>query len=417
MGIVRAALEKRAVEWGPSTNPPSNGSLGMGTPTGGRVSEMSALQVTAVYGSVGVIADSLATLPWDRWSSLDPATRKKLPPTQLMRQPYVEISRTDWLTQYATSMALRGNFYGHIVARDEDFYPTQIKPIHPDYAQVRRAPAGAVNAGAPEYRFNGKPVKIDDVFHIRNLSLAGSLVGLNPIEYLRVAIALALAQEGYGAAYFKNSANPGGVIEAEDDLDDEEVGVLARSWMQAHQGVGQSHLPAVLTAGAKFHAIQITPQDSQFLESRAYSGSDISGKIFRVPPHMIGIVDRSTSWGTGIEQQEMGFARNTLAGYYGRLEEGVTSLSSDEDYTRFNLSERLRGDKLTRYRAYSLGVLGGWLCADDIRDDEGMQPIPDGKGKNYMVPINSELLEQALKELQAPVTPVTPPPEDGGTNA
>jgi HK97 family phage portal protein len=411
MGIVRAALEKRAVEWGPSTAPPTNGSLGMGNPTGGRVSEATALQVTAVYGSVGVIADSLATLPWDRWSSLEPATRRKLPPTQLMKQPYVEIRRTDWLTQYATSMALRGNFYGHVVDRDEDFYPTQIKPIHPDHAEVRRAPAGASNAGAPEYRFNGKLVKIDDVFHIRNLSLAGSLVGLNPIEYLRVALALALAQEGYGAAYFRNSANPGGVIEAEDDLDDEEVGVLARSWMQAHQGVGQSHLPAVLTAGAKFHAIQITPQDSQFLESRAYSGSDISGKIFRVPPHMIGIVDRSTSWGTGIEQQEMGYARNTLAGYYGRLEEGVTSLSPDEDYTRFDLSERLRGDKLQRYQAHSLGVLGGWLCADDVRDEEGKAPVPDGMGANYMVPINSELLKQALKELQAPVTPVTPPPE------
>jgi HK97 family phage portal protein len=408
VSIIRAAFEQRAVEWG-NTTPPTNGSLGMGGAGVGRVSEQSALQITAVWGSAAVIAKSLAALPWERLSTLEPASRRKLPLTRLLEQPYSEISRMDWLTQYAMSMALRGDFFGHVVERDQDLFPSQIKPIHPDRAQVRRLPDGSV-----EYRFHGKVVPTDDVFHIRFLSLPGSLTGLSPIEHLRVTLGLALSQERYGAAYFRNSANPSGVIELPEgqDLDDDETLALARAWMQAHQGVDQSNLPAVLSGGAKFNPISITPQDSQFLESRSYSAADISGRIFQVPPHMIGIVDRSTSWGTGIEQQEMGFVRNTLAGYIGRLEEAMTALTPGRGYVRFNLAERLRGDALQRAQKNSLGVLGGWLCADDVRDEEGMPPVPDGMGKNYMVPINSELLRQALKDLETAPTPVPAPPDD-----
>lgn len=415
MSLIRRSLERRGFgpgEWG-NTNPPTNGSLGGGGAGIGRVSEQTALQITAVYGSVGVIADGIATLSWNRLSSLDPATRKRLPWTQLLRQPYVEISRMDWLTQYAMSMALRGEFFGHTVDRDQDFYPSQVKPVHPDQAQVRRLPSGAV-----EYTFFGRTVPVDDVVHIRNLSLPGGLRGLNPIEFLRISLGLAVAQERYGASYFRNSANPSGVLETDDELEDDDVIKVARNWMQAHQGVDQANLPAVLQGGMKWNPISISPQDSQFLESRQYSGSDISGKIFRVPPHMIGIVDRSTSWGTGIEQQERGFVTNTLGGYLGRLEEWASSAQPDREYVRFDLSQRLRGDKLQRYQAYSLGVLGGWLCADDILAEEDLPPVPDGLGKNYMVPINSELLKQAMKDAEAASKEAQNVPRaDGGTDA
>jgi len=360
------------------------------------MSQTGALQVLAVYGSVGVIADALATLPWERWSTEDAAKRKKLPLTELLKKPYVEISRMDWLTQYAMSMCLRGNFYGDIVERDQDFNPSQIKPMAPDACSVRR------NAqGFPEYRFNGKVVPTDRVFHIRNLSLAGSVAGLNPIQYLRLAINKARMQDEYAAAYLTNSANPEGVLEVEDELDPDETVALARSWNAAHQGVGRAHLPAVLTGGMKFNPISVNPKDSQFLESMQYSASAISGMIFRVPPHMIGIVDRSTSWGTGIEQQERGFVTNTLGRYIGAMDEAMTEAAPGGNYVRLNLDERLRGDKLQRYQAYALGTAGGWLCADDVLAAEDMPPLPDGQGQNYMVPINSELLAQALQSMKA----------------
>ena len=131
---------------------------------------------------------------------------------------------------------------------------------------------------------------------------------------------------------------------------------------------------------------------------------------------MIGIVDRSTSWGTGIEQQEMGFVRNTLAGYLKRYENAITKLSPPGNFVRFDLSHRLRGDKGARYAAYSLGRLGGWLSANDIRADEDMPPITGPGGDEYLVPINSELLEVALQELTPPAPAPAPAfPETGGS--
>ena len=119
--------------------------------------------------------------------------------------------------------------------------------------------------------------------------------------------------------------------------------------------------------------------------------------IFRVPPHMIGIVDRSTSWGTGIEQQEMGFVRNTLQGYITRYERAMTAAHGGTTFVKMDLSHRLRGDKLQRYQAYSLGILGGFLCADDIRAAEDMPPVPGGIGKTFLAPINTEPLQNALQ--------------------
>jgi HK97 family phage portal protein len=387
---VFAAQERRTVgEFGDSTPPPPGSMFMQGR------SDASALQVMAVWGSVSVIAGTLSTLPWQLLSSMDPAKRRVLPLSPLLDRPYAEIYRVDWLKQYAVSMALWGEFFGHIISRDENLDPSQIKPISPTSARVRRLPDGT-----PEYRFNGKVVPVDNVLHIRNLSLAGALEGLKQVEILAPTFSLARAQDAYGAAYFANSSNPEGQILVEDELDPEETLKLARTWQAAHQGVGKAHMPAVLTGGAKFEAISINPKDSQFLESKQWLAGAIAGMIFRVPPHMLGIVDRTTSWGTGIEQQETQFVTNTLADYIAPLEEAMTRLSPNERYVKFDLSERLRGDKLQRYQAYALGTAGGWLCADDVLAAEDMPPLPNGQGKNYMVPINSELLAQALQSMK-----------------
>ena len=363
--------------WGDST-PPAPSMLG-GAVAGTTVTEKTALQVAAVYGSIGVISDAVSTLPLNLLSSLDAAKRKRLAPSQLLIQPYSEMSLIDWLVQYCTSLALRGNFYGLIVSRDKQTkFPTQIKPIHPDFARVRRMPDGTI-----EYRFHNEVIPADNVFHIRYISVPESMVGLNPIEYLRNTLGLARAADLYGASFFQNSALPSGIISVEDDMDEEAVLDLKQQWIQMHQGIGQANMPAVLSGDAKFQAISINPEDAQFLGSRQFSQGEISGMIFRVPPHMIGIVDRTTSWGTGIMQQEQGFVTNTLGGYLTRLENALTALHPDGQYVRFDLTQRLRGDKVQRYQAYALGIEGGWLCADDIRKEEDMAPLPNGQGKIF----------------------------------
>jgi HK97 family phage portal protein len=181
--------------------------------------------------------------------------------------------------------------------------------------------------------------------------------------------------------------------------------------MEAHAG---RRIPAVLTGGARFKAISINPEDSQFLETRQYDAATISGQIFRVPPHMLGIVDRTTSWGTGIEQQEMGYVRNTLIGYLVRGEQMMTALHPGGQFAKFDLSVRLRGDKLSRYTAHNLGRLGGWLNADEIRAEEDMAPLPEGEGERYLVPINSELLTAAIAAAQQSIRDQQTPPSSGG---
>jgi HK97 family phage portal protein len=410
--IRRAAslLERRGADptlpWGPSTVPPSNGMLG-GSTAGVAVTEATALQIAAVYGSVGVIADATSTLPLDLMDSPHRRSGRLLPPSALLTEPFVEISLEDWLTQYTTAMALRGNFFGEITERDRDFYPTQIKPIHPDHARVTRLLDGSI-----EYRFGGKVVDGDRVFHVRNLSVPEGLVGLNPIEYLRATWGLARAMDMYGNAFFQNSALPSGAIEVEGDLDDEETLALAKAWMQMHQGIGAAHLPAVLTGGAKFNPITITPEDAQFLQTRQFSAGVICGQIFRVPPHMIGLVDRTTSWGTGIEQQEMGFVRNTLLGYLVKLERALTRIHPPGQFVKFDLTERLRGDRLQRAQAQTLGIANGSLLPDEARAEEDRPPLPDGIGQTPLAPINAQPLAAMALASIAAQQGKTPPPDD-----
>ena len=381
------------LEWG-STVPPSNGMLS-GSAAGTVVSEKTALQVAAVYGSVGVLADAVSTLPIYVVNDPESPTRKRLKPPRLITEPYAEISVTDWWTQYTISMALRGNFFGQIIQRDSEFYPEQIKPIHPDKVRVARLWNGEV-----EYRFNGRVVPNQDVFHVRYLSVADGLVGLNPVEYLRNSLGLARAQDLYGAAWFQNSAMPSGVIQTPGELDEDETIALARRWNATHQGIGQSSLPAVLTEGMEWKTISMNPEDSQFIESRGFSQGEISGMLFRVPPHMIGIVDRSTSWGRGIEQQETGFVRNTLSSYIVRGERSLTKILRPNEFVEFDVGQRMRGDKLERYQGYSLGILGGWEIADEIRAEEGKPPLPNGLGKVPLAPINTEPLEAMLERIK-----------------
>lgn len=386
---VRAA--SGSVEWGPTTAPPPPSGWG-----GGTVTTSAALQIAAVYGCVGLLTSSVATAPLRLVDSDIPSRAKQLPLSPLMTQPYAEISRLEWIVQFVASLALRGNFYGQIIARDSELYAEQVKPISPDEVQVHRDRG----TGKLEYKFSGKKVPLDDVVHVKMISLPGMLKGVNPIEALRLTFGLSIETTRYGESFFRNSAFPSGVIETDAKYDQVETEAIVKNWVSAHQGTQNANLPAMLTGGAKFKAITISPEDSQFLEARGFSAVEISGTIFRIPPHMVGLVDKTTSWGRGVEQQELGYTRNTLQDYTGRFEEMMTALHPPKQYAIVDLSHRLRGDTLERSQAGSLQMLAGLAIADEIRAELFDRPaLPNGEGKKPFVPINTELLERALEEI------------------
>lgn len=371
--------------WGDSTPPPPG--LAGGRVAGVNVTEGSAIGLAAVYACVGILADAVATLPLRQYrGAKNDKTEIDLAP--VLEQPHSEMTQLDWLTQGVVSIALRGNMWGQTISRDRLLYPTQIQLWHPDQVSARKG-----TGGQTEIRYGGKLVPPDDVFHIKGLQLPGSIVGINPIEALRVTLGLARAADLYGASYFQNSANPGGVISVPGQLDPDETEAMAQSWKSAHQGVDAAWLPAVLTEGATWTQIAIKPDDAQFIQSRQMSRAEVA-TIFRIPPHMMGDVDRTSSWGAGIEQQELGFVRITLLGWLRRFELALSDLLPAGEYVKFDLSERLRGDTLQRSQGYVLARNGGWLNVDEIRAKEDMPPLPDGAGEDYLKPLNMGILGQ-----------------------
>lgn len=381
-----------SVEWGPTTAPPPPSGWG-----GTGVTATGTLQIAAVYGCVGLLSSSVATAPLRLVDNDVPSRARQLPLSPLMTKPYAEISRLEWIVQFVSSLALRGNFYGQIIDRDRELYATQVKPIAAENVKIRRSRDGKL-----EYRFFNEPVSIDDVVHVKMISLPGMLQGVNPIEALRLTFALSIEQMRYGESFFRNSAYPAGVIQVAGKLGEVETQAMARSFLASHQGVDKANLPAVLTEGAEFKPVTITPEDSQFLEARGYSAVEISGTIFRIPPHMVGLVDKTTSWGRGVEQQELGYTRNTLQDYTGRFTEMMTALHPPKQYAVVDLSHRLRGDTLERSQSGSLQMLAGLATSDEIRAELFDRPaLPNGEGKKPFVPINTELLERALEEVAA----------------
>lgn len=368
--------------WG-DTTPPTN-SMGSSPVAGVTVNEKNSLGIGAVWACVGILSDAVATLPLKQYRGVG-TKRREVAPSLLITDPWPEAGQNelDFRAGGTMSLALRGNTYGEIVDRDKNMTASMVRPIDPNGMDVRRNRI----SGAVEYRDHGKLLAPDDVFHIRNLRRDGHLVGLNPIEELRTTLGLARAQELMASAFFANSANPSGVLETSEDLSEEETLALARAWMVTHQGIGQAQMPAVLTGGVTWRQVTMNMADAQFIESRGLSRSDIA-MIFRIPPHMIGDVDRTTSWGTGIEQQEMGFVRITLLGYLRRWEIAVSNLLPDGEYCRFDLKQRLRGDTLSRFQSWTLGINGGWMNPDDVLKEEGEAALPNGMGQAYRMPIN-----------------------------
>lgn len=396
MSIVRSAaanvFERRTTPpgtpWGDST-PISNGQI----PTsiaGTRVTEQSAMRVGAVWACVSVLADGVATLPLRQYRGdlLDVKTATPMDPSPLIQNPWSESSLLDFLTGGQVSLALRGNFYGEVVERDKRLMAVQIMPLDPDVVSVDRDKDGYIEYKVRSSAGGSRTIQRDDVVHIRNVMRSGALVGLNPIEYLRTTLGLATAATEYGAAFFSNSAVPLGTLETEEDLTEDETLKLARAWIQAHQGINKAMLPAVLTGGVTFKETAFSLEDFQFIESRQLSNQDIA-MAFRIPPHMISQVDKTTSWGAGIEQQMQGFVRFTLGGYLRRWERAFSALLPPGQFCRFDVKALIRPDTV-QASAVSVNLKNAGVAnSDELRDwFFDMGPIADGSGQTYLVPLN-----------------------------
>lgn len=353
-------------------------SAGFEADAGVVVSERTALQSIAVYACVQLLADSVAVLPMDAYKKRGDLRVSVEPQPSLVRQPFMGLTNFEWLFQTMTSLALRGNSYHVVAGRDANEYVTDLQPIHPDWVNI------IIDQDTGQYRYSigGEPVATADIVHIRRFSMPGYPFGLSPIEKAAQGIGMALAAERYGARYFGQSANPSAILTTDQQLTQAQATDAMKRWNASHGG--KRH-PAFLGGGVKYQAITISPNESQFLQTRELQTADIA-RLFRIPPHMIGQTDRTTSWGTGIEQQSIGFVRYTLTPWLKCLEDALSQLLPRGQYVRFNVDALLRADTTARFLAYTQARNAGWLNVNEIRALEDLPPVENGD--DYLQPLN-----------------------------
>ena len=353
-----------------------------GTTSGKAVNERTAMQTSAVYACVRILAESVAGLPlhvYERTANGSKSTKPSHPLYRLLHdEPNREMTSFVFRETLMSHLLLWGNAYAQII-RDGRGFPIALYPLLPDRMAVDRNESGEL---VYTYQSDRGQVKLrrENVLHIPGLGFDG-LIGYSPIAMAKNAVGLALATEDYGAAFFANGANPGGVLEHPGVIKPEQADRLRESW-QSQFGGANAHKVAVLEEGLKFHQMSIPPEQAQFLETRKFQINEIA-RIFRVPPHMVGDLEKSSF--SNIEQQSLEFVKYTLDPWVVRWEQSLQQaliLPSEKAtiFIKFNLDGLLRGDYQSRMQGYSTGIQNGFMSVNDVRGLEDMNLLTAEEG-------------------------------------
>ena len=376
-----------------------------GTTSGKPVNEHTAMQMTAVYSCVRILAEAVAGLPLHLYKYTDSGGKEKAlshPLYFLLHdEPNPEMSSFVFRETLMTHLLLWGNAYAQII-RNGKGEVIALYPLMPNRMSVDRDSSGSLyytytrySDEAPTMKGMTVTLRPSDVFHIPGLGFDG-LVGYSPIAMAKNAIGMAIACEEYGAKFFANGAAPGGVLEHPGTIKDPQK--VRDSWNAAYQGSSNSHRVAVLEEGMKYQPIGISPEQAQFLETRKFQINEIA-RIFRVPPHMVGDLEKSSF--SNIEQQSLEFVKYTLDPWVIRWEQTISRalLRPDEKklyFAKFNVDGLLRGDYVSRMNGYATARQNGWMSANDIRELENLDRIPPELGGDlYLINGNMTKLEDA----------------------
>lgn len=366
------------------------------TTSGKPVNEKTAMQTTAVYACVRILAEAIASLPLHVYEYMTDGSKKLVHDHPLYfllhDEPNPEMTSFVFRETLMSHLLVWGNAYAQIV-RDGAGRVIGLYPLLPNKMDVQRDDYGRLyyvysrdSDENPMFKEYGSIVlSPDDVLHIPGLGFDG-LIGYSPIAMAKNAVGMTLACEEYGASFFANGANPGGVLEHPGVLKDPSK--VRESWNSVYRGVNNAHKIAVLEEGMKYQQIGIPPEEAQFLETRKFQINEIA-RLYRIPPHMVGDLEKSSF--SNIEQQSLEFVKYTLDPWVIRWEQSLQKallLPSEKKryFIKLNVDGLLRGDYQSRMNGYATGRQNGWFSANDIREMENMNPIPDEEGGNlYLI--------------------------------
>ena len=328
------------------------------------VSPDAALRLSSVWACVRLLTDTISSMPVDvyRVGTLDP-----LPTPAVIASPAAGKPLHEWLAEALNSLLLRGNAYGLITARSgATLLPSQVEMLHPDLVSAVRTGDGRV-----EWRVGGTVVDKSELLHIRAHPRPGYPLGLSPVEYAAQTIGLGLAVEKFGAQFFADGCQPSGILKTDQQLDPGKARTLQQSWIASRQN---NRLPAVLSGDLSYTSVSIAPEESQFIESRRLTVSDVA-RVFGVPPEMIGGEAGGSLTYANVEQRSLDFLTYCVSPWLVRLEYALASLLPKNQYVKFNAGALLRADTKHRYEAHAIALTAGFLTVDEVRAIEDLPPL------------------------------------------
>jgi len=379
--------------------------------SGVSVSEQSSLGMPAVWRAVNLISGTAASLPLHAYRRGDvarePVTRG--PAAVLLDEPHPDMTPFEvWETAYG-HLCLWGNSYFRIL-RNGLGQVRELWPLHPSCVKAGRdSTSGLKVYGVTHEDGYCEPHTDQTLLHVPGFGYDG-VCGVSPIRAAREGIGLAMAAERYGAALFGNGSLASGILQTEQRLEQSQADALKARWEAKAKGLANAHTAVVLDSGAKFQQLTIPPEDAQFIESRRFQINEV-GRMFGVPAFLMGETEKSTSWGTGLEQQAIGWVKFDLRRYMIRFEQRITRLiRPDNVYARYSVEGLLRGDSQARAEFYRTMWELGVLSTNDIRGLEDMSPV-EGGDQRYR-PLNMGALGTVEDSTPEPVEPAAEPVTD-----
>lgn len=374
--------------------------------SGEYVSDTTALSLSAVWACRNLICGTIASLPLMVYRTAPDGAREIARDHPLYRvlhdSPNFEQTAVDFLDFTASAIELRGDAYARILREGSRI--VSLVPIHPDRVSVRRLSNGALEYRWTDDRGRQFTEAETQVLHIRGPG-GDSLGGMSTLEFGRQVFGLARAADRAAAGMFRNGLRPSGVLSFENWLSKEHRDIAETKLTEKYLGTMNAGRPLILEGGATWAQITISPEDAQMLESRAFSVEEIC-RFFGVPPFMIGHTEKSTSWGTGLEQQTLGFLKFSLRHRLRRVEQALEKqLFTPADRTQgmrieFNLEGLLRADSKGRSAFYREMTQIGAMTINEVRALENLPPVEGGdvpRMQSQNVPITAADLMVALE--------------------
>ena len=398
---IRGARDKPKDSYGGSAY-----SFFFGRSTSGKnVNERTAMQTTAVYSCVRILAETVASLPVHLYRYTETGKERVYDHSLyhlLHDEPNPEMTSFIFRESLMSHLLIWGNAYAQII-RDGNGRVLALYPLLPDKMEADRDESGQLyyiytrnSDENPNFEEHGRVyLRQEDVLHIPGLGFDG-LVGYSPIAMAKNAVGMTLACEEYGASFFENGANPGGVLEHPGVLKD--PAKVRESWHSVYGGSKNAGKVAVLEEGMKYQQIGIPPEEAQFLETRKFQINEIA-RLYRIPPHMVGDLEKSSF--SNIEQQSLEFVKYTLDPWVIRWEQSLQRAlllpqEKNEYFIKLNVDGLLRGDYQSRMTGYSIGRQNGWLSTNDIREMEDMNLVSAEEGGDlYLINGNMTKLKDA----------------------